>query len=270
MDFNVIFEIFDKYGWWSLLGIGAIGGMYLLFKYLGNKITGDVTDGMEKIADRMTQSISEQNKELVNGISSQNEKLIDYIINGKSNIIETHNDMVEERMNLADEINFKLKDIMQIHNSQRSYIIEFHNSVTNLSGIPFAKYSCTYEWFEKGLLPLSNKCTGLPFSSIARIVKDLLQSYNNQIVYTNMKEMEDNNPSLFNIFGDSQTKILVYTCMFDNKNTLIGILCIEYKNDYDINDINLNEIRLETAELTSILNLRYKYQQTNGTIEQYI
>ena len=258
MDLSVLFEIFEKYGWWSLLGIGAIGCMFLLFKYIGNKITDDVTDGMEKIADRMTTSISNQNEQLVSTISKQNETLIDALITGKNKTEDNHKNMLNEKINIAEDINMKLKDIMQINSSQRAFIIEFHNSYENLSGIPFAKYSCTYEWFEKGLIPLSNKCLGLPFSSMAGIVRDILNNPNNQMVYTDMEQLESNNPALFTMLKDSRTKAIVYTAMFDNHNTLIGLLVLEYQTE--IEHINLNALKLETAELTSMLNLRYKFQ----------
>ena len=260
---DAIFEIFNNYGWWSLLGVAAIGGMYLLFQFLSKKITGDVTDGMEKIANRMTQSIADQNKELVKGLSAQNEKLIDFIVAGKQNDDNQHEGMLEERMELAEDINTKLKDIMHIHNAQRAFIIEFHNSYKNLSGVPFAKYSCTYEWFEKGLAPFSNRCLGLPFSSMSRIVADILKTPEKQKCYTDLVKMEEENPTLFSMLADAETNTtgVVYTAMFDNKNTLIGLLVLEYQRPIKEKDVNMNELRLETAELTSILNLRYKYQR---------
>jgi hypothetical protein len=84
--------------------------------------------------------------------------------------------MLNERMTLAEDINQALKDIMNIHNAQRAFILEFHNSYQNLSGIPFAKYSCNYEWFDKGLTPLGHKAVGLPFGSIAKVVYDVVNS----------------------------------------------------------------------------------------------
>lgn len=263
MDLGVLVEIFDKYGWWSLLGFAAIGGMYLLFTYLGKKLSGDVTDGMEKIADRMTTSISKQNDQLVATLSDQNKTLIEALVKDKTKTVEEHNSMLAERINMSEDINMKLKDIMQIHNSQRAFIIEFHNSFNNLSGIPFAKYSCTYEWFDKGLTPFANRCIGLPFSSMARIVSDILKTEDKQIVYPDMKKMEEENPTLFSMLADEErrTKAVVYTAMFDNHNTLIGLLVLEYQIEVP-NNINLNALRLETAELTSILNLRYKYQSS--------
>ncbi len=257
MNLSVILEIFDKYGWWGILGIAAIGGMFLLFKYIGNKITDDVTDGMEKIADRVTTSISNQNEQLVSTLSKQNETLIDALVHGKEKTEDNHKNMLNEKINIAEDINMKLKDIMQIHNSQRAFIIEFHNSYENLSGIPFAKYSCTYEWFERGLVPLANRCIGLPFSSMASIVRDILNNPDNQMVYADMEEMEANNPTLFMMLKDPKTKEIVYTGMFDNHNTLIGLLILEYQTPVD--HINLNALKLETAELTSMLNLRYKF-----------
>ena len=48
--------------------------------------------------------------------------------------------------------------------------------------------------------------------------------------------------------------------MFDNQNNMIGILAIEFNNPISEN-LNLEELKIETAQITSILNLRYKYSK---------
>jgi hypothetical protein len=45
--------------------------------------------------------------------------------------------------------------------------------------------------------------------------------------------------------------------MYDKNNVLIGLLVLEYQTP--ITNINLNQLHIQTAEITSILNIRYKY-----------
>ena len=173
MELNTLFEIIGKYGWWSLLIAAGLGLIYILVKLVANRISDGVRGGMDDIANKLTgtvttqlqemsstnssqlemlsQNIAKQNNELVKAMGIQNEKLLSYIINNGKASEELHDRRVEKRMDIAESIIDKLKEIMHITHGKRAFIIEFHNSYKNLSGSPFAKYTCTYEWFDKGL-----------------------------------------------------------------------------------------------------------------------
>lgn len=256
---EILFHIFEQYGWWGLLGIVLCILLFLLTKYINKKFSKNITTGFEKIGESLTTQLSEQNKQLTNTIVNSQEKLINYLITKEDNQAQNHNNMLNERMALAEDINMSLKDIMNIHNAQRAFILEFHNSYQNLSGVPFAKYSCNYEWFDKGLKPLGTKTIGLPFGSIAKVVYDVINSDTQQVIYTDIAKMEEENPALVSIFIDSKTKAIVYTGMYDKNNILIGLLVLEYLKDFDPNKLNLQQLNIQTAEITSILNIRYKY-----------
>ena len=256
---TVFLDAFEEYGWFGIVGLLMCMIVFILLKRFGNKLTGEVKDGMSEIGKELTSQMKVQNEELVHTIMDQQKMLIDHIIKKDRQAEENHQNMLNERMINAEDINMKLKDIMNIHNSQRAFIIEFHNSYQNLSGVPFAKYSCNYEWFDKGLIPLGHRCIGLPFSSIAKIVQDIIMAPNQQMIYTDMVKFEDENPSLVALLKDQRTTAIVYTGMYDNKNTLVGLLVLEYQTEIDIDHINLHQLSIQAAELTSILNIRYKY-----------
>lgn len=257
-----IFSVVDKYGIWGFIMIIFCMGMFLLTKWLGKKLSADMSSGLEKIGSTLTDQISKQNDKLINTIVDQQSKLVEHMLDQKSTDDLNHNNMLAERINLTEEINTSLRDIMHIHNAQRAFIIEFHNSFKNLSGVPFAKYTCTFEWFDKGLVPLTQKCQALPFSSMSRIVADLLKAENNQIVYTDIDKMEEENPQLFSLLANKnelKPQAVVYNCMFDRNNTLVGLLVLEYKTELKKGHLNLDQLKIQTAELTSLLNIRYKY-----------
>lgn len=256
---EILFDIIEKYGIWGGVGIVVCMALFLLFRWLGNKLSDDMSTGLEKVGEHLTTQMSKQNDQLTTTIIEQQNKLLDHIIHNDNQSKENHSNMLNERIELAEEINMNLKDIMQIHNAQRSFIIEFHNSFENLSGVPFAKYSCTYEWFEKGLMPLGTVCLALPFSQMANIVTEVIKSPNQQKVYTDLSLMEDNNPALFALLKDERTKAIVYNAMYDKHNQLIGCLCLEYQIPLEEGHLNLEQLSIQTAQLTSILNLRYKF-----------
>lgn len=265
---QILFDIFEQYGWYGVGGILLCMILFLFIKWLGKKLSDDMSTGLEKVGEKLTEQMSSQNDKLTNTIIEQQDKLLNHLLNKESIDFSNHNNMLNERIELADEINTSLKDIMQIHNSQRAFIIEFHNSYENLSGVPFAKYSCTYEWFEKGLMPLANKILGLPFSQMARITTEIITSENQQKVYVDMPKMEEENPSLFAFLKDERTKAVVYSAMYDRHNQLIGCLVLEYQIPLEEAHLNLDQLKVQTAELTSILNIRYKYSKNINDAKQ--
>lgn len=256
MEFETLFEVISKYGWWSLLIAAGMGLIYICVKLVANKITDGVKGGMDDITNRLTttvtnqlqeissssssqmemlsNNITKQNNELVKAISNQNEKLLSYIMNYRKADQDIHDKYVEERMNIAETINNKLKEIMHTAHSQRAFIIEFHNSYKNLAGSPFAKYTCTYEWFDKGLEQISTKIVALPYSTMAKIVGDVKRTRKHQIIYTDMIKMEEENPQLFSLVKDPRTLAVYYRMLYDEHNKMMGMLVLEWQVDFDL------------------------------------
>ena len=258
---DVLIDIADKYGIWGVVGLVFCMMMFLGIRWLSNKLNDDMMSGLEKIGDKLTDQMSKQNEQLVNIMVDQNDKLLNHLLDKESKEEISHNNMLHERINLTEDINITLRDIMHIHNAQRAFVVEFHNSFKNLSGTPFAKYTCTFEWFEKGLSPLTVKINGLPFSMMSKIVYDILREKDGMKIYENIPKMEAENPALFSALGDDRTKAVVYSSMFDRNNTLIGLLVLEYQIPLAEGHLNIDQLKIQTAELTSLLNIRYKYSK---------
>lgn len=255
---DLIYSIFNSYGWPGLFAITIFGVVFLIFKHFTSNVSSNVTTSIDKIADKMAANINEMSKTLVETQSKQTDKLVDYLIKSKDKEKIEHNGKLDERMTMSNDINQKLKDMLYLNNAQRAMIWEFHNSFQNLSGIPFAKYSCTYEWFMQGIIGLSTKIKSIPFSSLSSVVTDILNNDERQIIYKDLEEFGSKCPVLYDIFHNNGTKALIFNAMYDNKNSIIGVLVMEYHSDIPDN-LNFNELKIDTAQITSILNLRYKY-----------
>lgn len=257
---SVFFEIWDKYGWLGIGGLLLCMILFILIKKLGNKISCEMTSGLEKVGEKLTDQISKQNDKLMDSMVEQQKQLIDYLITEKKSDQNRHNDMINDKEDLAVDINDYLKDIMNIHNSQRAYILEFHNHNENLSGTPFVKYSCKYEWFEPGYDPLMGICKDMAFSSIAQITKDVRQSENQCVVYTDINKFSKANPSISYYIKNDSTKAYVFKALYDKNNILIALLVLEYNYEIDPSKIKFNKLLVESTELTQLINLRYKYE----------
>ena len=94
---------------------------------------------------------------------------------------------------------------------------------------------------------------------LSKVVSDVLNEPSGMKVYTDMITMENENPSLFAACKDPHTKAIVYSSMYDKNNILIGLLVLEYQVPLEEGHLNLDQLKIQTAELTSILNIRYKY-----------
>lgn len=257
--FETLYEIFKDYGWEGLM-LGLFGiGIYLLMKYMMNKINKNANSNANKIAETLTSCIQNQNDLLVKNIGAQNEKLIDFFINNKSSEQLDHNHKLNERMQLAQIVNDKIKDIMYYMKSDRVMIIEFHNSNQNLSGIPFAKYSCTYEWFRRGIQPLASKCTNMSFSSLSSIVMDMQNEEVSQKIYEDIDIIAEANPSLYGLLDEINVSSIIYNGLYDTYNNLIGLLCVEYHKPISDNiDNELIALSNDANTISSILNLKTK------------
>ena len=251
MDLTSLFEMISKYGWWSIAIAAGVGLIYILVKLVANKITSGVRGGMDDIATKLTgtvaaqlqemsssnssqiemlsNNIAKQNTDLIKAISSQNERLLSYIMNKDIVNNEIHDRQVEKRIEIAESILEKLKDIMYKTHASRAFIIEFHNSYKNLAGSPFAKYTCTFEWFDKGLEQISSKCSALPYSSMAKIVGDVKRTGKHQKLYTDIKKMEEQNPQLFSLLKDERTTAIFYNTLYDDNNKMMGMLVLEWQ-----------------------------------------
>ena len=281
MDLSTLFEIIGKYGWWSLLIAAGMGLIYIIAKLVANRISDGVRGGMDDIANKLTgtvtsqlqemsstnssqlemlsQNIAKQNNELVKAMGIQNEKLLSYIINNGKATEELHDRRVEKRMDVAESIIDKLKEIMHITHGKRAFIIEFHNSYKNLSGSPFAKYTCTYEWFDKGLEQIGSKIVGLPFSSMARIVGDVKRTGKHQILYTDIDKMESENPQLFSLLKDDRTTAVFYNTLYDEDNKMMGMVVVEWQGRFSkevFDATKMNEVLAnEALQLAMWINL---------------
>lgn len=282
MEFEALFEVISKYGWWSLLITAGMGLIYICVKLVTNKITDGVKGGIDDIANRLTttvtnqlqemsssstsqmemlsSNITKQNNELIKAMGVQNEKLLSYIINNGKATEEIHDRRVEKRMSIAESIIDKLKEIMHLTHGKRAFIIEFHNSYKNLAGSPFAKYTCTYEWFDKGLEQISSKIVGLPYSSMARIVGDVKRTGKHQKLYTDINKMESENPQLFSLLKDERTTAIFYNTLYDEDNKMMGMLVVEWQDLFreDVyKDAKMPEtLAQESLQLSMWLNLQ--------------
>ena len=256
-------EIFNSYGLTGIIFvlIGTI--LFFIIKYYGNKLTDNMSTGLEKIGADLTQKLAEQNSELTGTIMQQQSMLLQYFVDEKKNEQERHNKMIEEKEDLSVDLNEYITVINEVHKAQRTYILEFHNHNENLSGTPFVNFTCKYEWYDRKIhpnyIPFLGSLTAIAFAAISQVFKDVRTYENHCILYNDLDAFGNKNPSLYYYIVKETTKSLIFKGLYDKNNILIAVIVLEYDHEVNDKDINFNKLHVQAAEITQLINLRYKY-----------
>lgn len=266
-----LFNLIQEYGWSTILIFFLIGIIFIGVKYSIKKIENDVENVSDKIALKLSENSSEQNKILIGAINKQHEKYVNImneqnskmfniIIAAKEKELDIHTNKLHDRIILTEDINAKLREIGYKYKADRVSILEFHNTSQNLVGVPFAKYSCNFEWINKGSISLQAKCQSLPFSMISCIVKDIFESGGCYKQYKDINVFNDKSSGLFTVLKEVHCKSLIYNAIYDDKNNIIGLLALEYHNQFDEN-IDMDDLRIDAENITVLLNLSNKEKE---------
>jgi hypothetical protein len=253
---ETLYNIFQGYGIAGLLFVILAAILIIIGKHIVENMKGGINNGFESLTKNITRLLGEQNTQLIEAINTQNNKIIDYLINQNNEEKKLHDGNLSARMSVTLDINSMLKDILIKTNSSRVVIMEFHNSFQNLSGVPFAKYSCTFEQVDIGVRPIQDKWQAMPFSSISGVVEKMLKKPNTAYLeYINMDDFREDAPVIFALVDDLNVYKIMFIPLYNSNNVIIGGIAIEWHRDPKIS-INYNELIINTAKISSLLNFK--------------
>jgi hypothetical protein len=128
-----------------------------------------------------------------------------------------------EQIERDEIIHLALRDIRRQFHADRIYIWQFHNGGNFYTESSMQKASITYERCSEGLERKSEKYQGVLVSLFAWYMKQVMM---NESYFLDMEEIED--IGIRSLCTGNGTKSHVATPMFDDKNHLIGILCMDW------------------------------------------
>jgi len=128
-----------------------------------------------------------------------------------------------EQIERDEIIHLALRDVRRQFHADRIYIWQFHNGGNFYTESSMQKASITYERCSEGLERKSEKYQGVLVSLFAWYMKQVMM---NQSYFLDMEEIED--IGIRSLCTGNGTKSHVATPMFDDKNHLIGILCMDW------------------------------------------
>lgn len=171
-----------------------------------------------------------------------------------------HMNNLSLRMEITPKINLALKEICLKHKGQRCYIMEFHNTNSNFMGVPFAKYSVTFEHLTIGLRPIMAYHSNIGFSALGDVVPNILnKGYD---VISNNEDFQEKCPLIKGMTNMSKAKSMIMMGLFDGMNKFFGILVVEYGEDLDSLIENkkefkkqLDDLKNDAISIATLLNL---------------
>jgi len=238
MELNAIFSIFDKYGWAGLICAVLVVILIFLFKNFSKENQKTISDGFEKMSNKLSDTIAEQNKSLIAGLQEQNIELVKHIIKDHTdNMKIVHNNSINQRKYIDNEINDRLKNLFYLSRSSRVAVLEFHNSKENLSGLSFLWYDMHYERQSKSTSSVSSVVKDRQASALLPIVEDLTHIDTHTKAYSR-DDIENIYERSSVLYDDLVNKLNVNTIIYSgiynqDDNTIMGLLSIEYLKEPD-------------------------------------
>lgn len=262
-----IFQFFNSYGWPGIVSVVLVLVIYWFITKKDKSTKDTIINGFDKLAN----SISDQNEHLINSIACSNEKtqaelfnLIKTTLSDRDNNIKSyHNESLNRRFVVSEEINNILWETMNLYNCQRVLVIEFHNSKENLNGLSFLWYDVQYEKHQRNVHSISNKIRNLQASNIVPIINKVNGMPGN-IIVLNQDEIEklyNESTVLYSQYKELNIEHIIYSGIYSPDNKLIGLVALEYQKNYPYHEdlINLLDIKEKTAKIAQLL----QFSKTN-------
>lgn len=235
-----ILRIFTTYGYPGIVVIILLGVLVYFFKRQEKGLGGSI----DKMADKMSASITQQNYALITSLKESQTKLLDNQMNMFNYLIESnkerekflHDNGLNLRKDMLIKVNGILKRISEDADCSRAALIEFHNSKENLNRLPFLWYDIQGEYFKKGKTPIMSKVKDLQAFNLMYVVERVNHAPKHYAILTKdiLEDLSVEAPTLYHqLVEELKAKLMIYVGLYNSDNLLVGLLSLEYDYDFD-------------------------------------
>lgn len=242
MSGDVLGNVLLQYGWPGFLMIFAVSVLFIWLKFSMNKSNKNTSDTLTKGFTNISAEMSKNNTKLVKALVDQNKTNTEALINIVNTALmrrETTNKITYDRnLKLREMASYKIKqkihDLLNRYNADRSFILEFHNSKQNMTGLSFLWYDMTFEEIAKGVGTIQSQWKDQEASSLLPVVKDINDEDGFKI-YTidDLEELQKTSSVLYHRLRiERQLQEAIMVGLYGTNNTMIGILILEYEESF--------------------------------------
>lgn len=270
MDFKGVFQILiENYGLYGLIIAICLVCICVSIPVMLNKQSKKMSTDFNKLGIDLSNALQKQNDGLINKLSETQDKLLESNLNIINNLLDQKNKIHGTGLNLRDQVSIpiqnKINHLKDLYRANRVGVVEFHNSLVNLNGLPFLWYDLIYESIMKGTKSISIETKNMPFNILTPI---LLGIQNGHAKIFNNKDIENfyNQSSVLYEFCERYDVHDIVVCpLLNSDNELVGFLSLEYSDKYPLNIelLDINDIEDEAKIISALLELNKQRSKNN-------
>ena len=261
MDFAKIFQFLtETYGYGGLVLSILIVVLFLMLPYFFKKSDKKMHDGLKEVTSTLTEAIKEENRELISGLKDNQSKLIDNQMELVKNVLisqkEEHDKNLSIRDSISTPIQNKINHLKDFYRCARVSVVEFHNSLVNMNGLPFKWYDLIYESVARGVHPISYEIRNMPFNIMLPIIRDVENGQTILFTSEDVENFYNKSSVLYDYCARHKVTSLIVSPIMNKEQQLVGIVALEYNPDHLMDDeVDAGELELEAHAISTLLEL---------------
>lgn len=265
MDFKGIFQVLiDNYGIYGLLVAICLVGVCVTIPVILNKHNKKMSENFNKLGIDLSNALKDQNNNLIDKLTETQDKLLESNLNIVNSLIEQKNKIHGSGLNLRDRVSIpiqnKINHLKDLYRANRVGIVEFHNSLVNLNGLPFLWYDLIYESIIKGTHSISIETKNMPFNILTPILLKVSDGHIHIFDEKDIENFYNQSSVLYDFCLKWNIGTVIASPILNSDNELVGLLTLEYHTDnpLDFEDLDITDIEAETKVISALLELNKK------------
>lgn len=273
---GLIQEVWAVSGIFGLLVLAAVFILGIYLKRASNKSSEKTSNVLIEGFKNLSNDMSKHNDKLLDALLSQNKDntkaILDVVnvalINHKQQNKTIHDRNLKYRETASLKIKTKIHDLLNRYNCDRAFILEFHNSKQNKTGLSFLWYDMTFEEIAKGVPTIQTYWKDQEASSLLPVVKDIRDEDGFKIYSTeDLEELQNKSSVLYHRLRiERKLQEAVMVALYDSNNEIIGILILEYEDSMiPVEVLDVADIIREAGSISDLLD--YKKLENENVID---
>ena len=220
--------------------------------------------------------MSKHNDKLLDALLTQNQNntraILDVVnvalVNHRQQNKNIHDRNLKLRETASLKIKTKIHDLLNRYNCDRAFILEFHNSKQNMTGLSFLWYDMTFEEIAKGVPTIQTYWKDQEASTLLPVVKDICDEDGFKI-YTieDLEELQHKSTVLYHRLRiERQLQEAIMIALYGSNNEIIGILILEYEASMiPIEVLDVADLIREAGSISDLLD--YQKLETENVVD---
>ena len=273
---GLIQEVWAVSGIFGLLVLAAVFILGIYLKRASNKSSEKTSSVLVEGFKSLSSDMSKHNDKLLDALLTQNQNntraILDVVnvalVNHRQQNKSIHDRNLKLRETASLKIKTKIHDLLNRYNCDRAFILEFHNSKQNMTGLSFLWYDMTFEEIAKGVPTIQTYWKDQEASTLLPVVKDICDEDGFKI-YTieDLEELQHKSTVLYHRLRiERQLQEAIMIALYGSNNEIIGILILEYEASMiPIEVLDAADLIREAGSISNLLD--YQKLETENIVD---